>query len=324
MSPRRLLPGQDQASPLEEQHIHQGKCLRGGSPGHSQPGMPIPPRSAQTQGFSSVVCKMPALSGPCPACFLLLCRLRVTTRCSSPISHGQVCFCTPRSSREVKASHLSSFSWHSGAAFMELLFRVTHLPFGFLVAVQEVRCPILCLKPLPGPLTQLRAWISSRWAGLTLAGCSEQPGERLQGTHVGVSPRRRASPPRHPRRFGSSSFTLLAANFPETPNTAENHNTTHTKDTPDTTRGAQIPFHQPHSPVTSLLAQTTPTGPLHKQPRAPGWQRGPEGARRKILRAAEGAGRGPEVLAYCRGCRRSIASSPLLADRSRHSRRTFN
>lgn len=45
---------------------------------------------------------------------------------------------------------------------MELLFRVTHLPFGFLVAVQEVRCPILCLKPLPGPLTQLRAWMG--WA----------------------------------------------------------------------------------------------------------------------------------------------------------------
>lgn len=47
---------------------------------------------------------------------------------------------------------------------------MTHLPFGFLVAVREVQCPILHLKPLPGPLTQLRARISSRWAGLTLAG----------------------------------------------------------------------------------------------------------------------------------------------------------
>lgn len=111
------------------------------------------------------------------------------------------------------------------------------------------------------------------WAdpGRPQKGCSEQPGEVLQGTHSGVSPRRSASPPRHPRRSGSSSFTSLAANFPKTPNTAENHSTTHTKDAPDacsdTTGGAQIPFQKPHGPVASLLAQTAPTGPLPKQPR---------------------------------------------------------
>lgn len=201
---------------------------------------------------ASAVRPLPCLDPPA----LLRCGVRATTtRRPSPVSHGQVRFCARGSSREVNASHLSSFSWRSGAsaAFRELLFWVTHLPFAFLVAVREVQCPTLHLKPLSGPMTQLRARISSRRAGLTLAGprrraatssqkrCSKEltsasvPGEghhnlatsgslaalpspRLLQTSPNVNHRRK---PQHSPHKGRSRCLLQ-----------------------NTTRGAQIPFYQ--------------------------------------------------------------------------------